>query len=102
CSSDLVAVIPRLTVHAAASLWAALWLLLPAAAVAATDASTLVLVIACTALAMAWSANLFNFMDGTDGLACTMGIIGFAAYGLAALAFEGRGFPGGDSAATAR
>jgi UDP-GlcNAc:undecaprenyl-phosphate GlcNAc-1-phosphate transferase len=36
------------------------------------------------ALAIAWMANLFNFMDGADGLAGGMTAIGFAALSLAA------------------
>ena len=32
----------------------------------------------CAALAIAWMTNLFNFMDGADGLAGGMGVIGFA------------------------
>lgn len=39
--------------------------------------------VAC-ALAIAWSANLFNFMDGIDGLAGAMAAIGFCSYALAA------------------
>lgn len=43
------------------------------------------------ALAVAWMTNLFNFMDGANGLAGGMAAIGFAAFGLAsgepALAF---------------
>jgi len=35
-------------------------------------------------LAVAWITNLYNFMDGADGLAGGMATIGFAAYGLAA------------------
>lgn len=35
-------------------------------------------------LAIAWMANLFNFMDGADGLAGSMASIGFAALALAA------------------
>lgn len=35
---------------------------------------------AAIALAIAWGANLFNFMDGSDGLAAAMAIVGFAAY----------------------
>jgi UDP-N-acetylmuramyl pentapeptide phosphotransferase/UDP-N-acetylglucosamine-1-phosphate transferase len=77
-----VRVVPRLAVHAAAALWAAGWLIArweapvggPVAALAAT---------AALALVIAWSSNLYNFMDGTDGLAASMGAIGFAAYGLA-------------------
>ncbi len=36
------------------------------------------------ALAIAWTTNLFNFMDGSDGLAGGMAAIGFAAYAIAA------------------
>ena len=35
-------------------------------------------------LALVWMANLYNFMDGSDGLAGGMGAFGFAAYALAA------------------
>lgn len=35
-------------------------------------------------LSMVWMTNLFNFMDGTDGLAGGMAAIGFCAYALAA------------------
>lgn len=35
-------------------------------------------------LAIAWTANLYNFMDGSDGLAGGMAIIGFGAYAVAA------------------
>lgn len=38
------------------------------------------------ALAVAWMINLFNFMDGADGLAGGMAAIGFGAYGIAAAA----------------
>jgi UDP-GlcNAc:undecaprenyl-phosphate/decaprenyl-phosphate GlcNAc-1-phosphate transferase len=38
------------------------------------------------ALALTWMTNLFNFMDGSDGLAGGMACIGFAAYAIAALA----------------
>jgi UDP-N-acetylmuramyl pentapeptide phosphotransferase/UDP-N-acetylglucosamine-1-phosphate transferase len=35
-------------------------------------------------LGVAWMTNLYNFMDGSDGLAGGMALIGFAAYALAA------------------
>ena len=41
--------------------------------------------VALAALATAWMINLYNFMDGADGLAGGMAVIGFAAYGAAAL-----------------
>ena len=40
--------------------------------------------IAVSALAIAWMANLYNFMDGSDGLAGGMALIGFSCYGAAA------------------
>jgi UDP-N-acetylmuramyl pentapeptide phosphotransferase/UDP-N-acetylglucosamine-1-phosphate transferase len=36
-------------------------------------------------LAIAWYANLYNFMDGSDGLAGGMAVIGFGAYAWGAL-----------------
>ena len=42
---------------------------------------------AFAALAIAWAVNLYNFMDGSDGLAGTMAIVGFAA--LAVVAQQG-------------
>ncbi|HUJ86594.1 MAG TPA: glycosyltransferase family 4 protein [Burkholderiales bacterium] len=36
------------------------------------------------ALALAWYANLYNFMDGSDGLAGGMAVFGFGAYAAAA------------------
>jgi UDP-N-acetylmuramyl pentapeptide phosphotransferase/UDP-N-acetylglucosamine-1-phosphate transferase len=39
------------------------------------------------ALALAWAANLYNFMDGSDGLAGGMAVFGFGAYALAAYLF---------------
>jgi UDP-N-acetylmuramyl pentapeptide phosphotransferase/UDP-N-acetylglucosamine-1-phosphate transferase len=35
-------------------------------------------------LAIVWMANLYNFMDGSDGLAGAMAVVGFGAYALAA------------------
>lgn len=44
--------------------------------------------LACGAaiVAIVWATNLFNFMDGADGLAGGMAVVGFAAYALAAYA----------------
>lgn len=39
------------------------------------------------ALALAWTTNLYNFMDGADGLAGGMAVFGFGAYALAAYFF---------------
>jgi UDP-N-acetylmuramyl pentapeptide phosphotransferase/UDP-N-acetylglucosamine-1-phosphate transferase len=50
---------------------------------AALDAGT-VAGAATAFLAIAWMANLYNFMDGADGLAGGMATIGFGALGLAA------------------
>jgi UDP-GlcNAc:undecaprenyl-phosphate/decaprenyl-phosphate GlcNAc-1-phosphate transferase len=35
------------------------------------------------AFGMVWATNLFNFMDGADGLAGSMALLGFASYGIA-------------------
>ena len=43
-----------------------------------------VLMLIGTVLAIVWSANLFNFMDGNDGLAAVMSMCGFGAFGVAA------------------
>jgi UDP-N-acetylmuramyl pentapeptide phosphotransferase/UDP-N-acetylglucosamine-1-phosphate transferase len=40
--------------------------------------------LALLALAVAWITNLYNFMDGSDGLAGGMAFIGFGAYAIAA------------------
>lgn len=95
-----VGVASRLTVHAAASLWAAA-LLVSSGTTLATSPLPTVLLIVCVALTIAWSANLFNFMDGTDGLAAAMGIIGFASYGAAALSVEGGALSDGRAHASA-
>jgi UDP-N-acetylmuramyl pentapeptide phosphotransferase/UDP-N-acetylglucosamine-1-phosphate transferase len=41
--------------------------------------------LALTALATGWAINLYNFMDGLDGLAGGQAVFGFGAYGLAAM-----------------
>ena len=38
----------------------------------------------CSAVAVVWISNLYNFMDGSDGLAGGMTVIGFGYYGLIA------------------
>lgn len=42
--------------------------------------------IAIAVISSAWMINLYNFMDGADGLAGGMAVIGFGSYGAAALA----------------
>ena len=42
------------------------------------------LVASIAAVAITWMLNLYNFMDGSDGLAGGMTLIGFGAYGCAA------------------
>lgn len=64
----------RLLLHLGAAL-AVLWLDLEIRSV---------LALAVLALALAWTANLYNFMDGSDGLAGGMAVFGFGAYALAA------------------
>jgi UDP-GlcNAc:undecaprenyl-phosphate/decaprenyl-phosphate GlcNAc-1-phosphate transferase len=72
----------RLSVHAAVAIWTASALLgswLPDGPLSSLALGRIAL-IALTALLIAWSLNLYNFMDGSDGLAATMAVIGFAAY----------------------
>jgi phospho-N-acetylmuramoyl-pentapeptide-transferase len=71
----------RLAVHALAAVAAAILVLQPAGAAMSPMQW---LGVAGAALALAWAANLFNFMDGNDGLAAAMAVCGFGAYGLAA------------------
>lgn len=47
---------------------------------------------ALLALALVWMINLYNFMDGADGLAAGMAVFGFGAYGLAAWFLAETGF----------
>lgn len=63
----------RLAVHAIAAAWFAIALF--------ADTGVAPAWIALAALAVAWSLNLYNFMDGSDGLAALMSVIGFGAYG---------------------
>ena len=42
------------------------------------------LIAAVATVAIVWMINLYNFMDGSDGLAGGMTLIGFSCYGLAA------------------
>ena len=73
----------RLAVHALAALAVSATLLRDGVADGRALFSALAIV--GIALAIVWSANLFNFMDGNDGLAGVMAICGFGAYGVAAM-----------------
>ena len=64
---------------------------LAAAALAAIELGATGAISVLVAFAIAWMTNLFNFMDGSDGLAGGMAVIGFFAYALAA---GGSGAPG--------
>ena len=74
--------VPRLAVHGVAACVAAI--ALTVSMTSPTSAPWWLLHIALITLVIAWSANLFNFMDGNDGLAAIMAICGFAAYAVAA------------------
>jgi UDP-GlcNAc:undecaprenyl-phosphate/decaprenyl-phosphate GlcNAc-1-phosphate transferase len=74
-------VIVRLPCHLAA---AALVVVVAWPGASAADPAAIA-VAALGCLAIAWMANLFNFMDGADGLAGSMALIGFGTYALAAL-----------------
>jgi len=66
----------RLAAHLAAATFFAWYVLSPMAP----------LELALIVIAIAWLTNLYNFMDGSDGLAGGMALIGFAACALAASA----------------
>ncbi|MEI7445864.1 MAG: glycosyl transferase, partial [Burkholderiales bacterium] len=66
--------VPRLALHLAAAALAAGTLL----------ADRGPLAVAVATVAVAWMVNLYNFMDGSDALAGTMGTTGFGALAIAA------------------
>jgi UDP-GlcNAc:undecaprenyl-phosphate/decaprenyl-phosphate GlcNAc-1-phosphate transferase len=74
-----VAIPARLAAHFAGALWFAGWIV-PAGDAALVVRATQVFGVA---LVVAWSLNLYNFMDGSDGLAALMTVVGFTAYGIA-------------------
>lgn len=65
----------RLALHLAVCYWFA---------AAALPAGHGILAGVATTLAIAWMANLYNFMDGSDGLAGGMALFGFFFYGVTA------------------
>jgi UDP-N-acetylmuramyl pentapeptide phosphotransferase/UDP-N-acetylglucosamine-1-phosphate transferase len=78
-----VPAVGRLAVHLSAAAWL----------VFSADASGYSLLVkAAAVVAIAWAANLYNFMDGADGLAAGMAVIGFVALGLAAAASDNEVF----------
>ena len=86
-----VAVSVRLCLHALAALWTASWMWLDSPRAPGADVVSALIAIAAIALAITWASNLYNFMDGSDGLCATMTFVGFGALGAAAL-------PAGDAA----
>ena len=63
-------IVARLSIHVAAAS-ATAWFMLGDSRGAAT--------VICSALAIAWMVNAYNFMDGADGIAGGMAMIGFSA-----------------------
>lgn len=72
----------RLVLHILAAVWLT-WFV--------TMGQNLVMQLAI-ALALVWMLNLYNFMDGSDGLAGGMTLFGFSAYALAAFLEGDRDF----------
>jgi UDP-GlcNAc:undecaprenyl-phosphate/decaprenyl-phosphate GlcNAc-1-phosphate transferase len=70
----------RLPAHAAAAAIAVLVIAAPEG----TRGGLGVVEAAAAILALVWMTNLYNFMDGSDGLAGGMAVIGFGAFALAA------------------
>jgi UDP-GlcNAc:undecaprenyl-phosphate/decaprenyl-phosphate GlcNAc-1-phosphate transferase len=57
---------------------------------ATVSSSQPILVLALIVMIIVWATNLFNFMDGADGLAAGMAVFGFGSY--AAVAWVAGGF----------
>lgn len=64
----------RLAVHLAASIWALLWIRPLQLDVGVFNLQNSIWVYVLSALLIAWCTNLFNFMDGIDGIASTEAI----------------------------
>lgn len=60
-------------------------LFVAAVAVSCIQPAPDIFLMAVSVLAIVWMTNLFNFMDGSNGLAGGMALFGFAAYALASL-----------------
>ena len=65
----------RMLTHVIIAVWLSATLLFP------THGWLLIIIVA---FSIAWMTNLYNFMDGSDGLAGGMTLIGFSCYGFAA------------------
>ncbi len=76
----------RLCVHAAAAFFVAIQYI-NITLIFAPDVSVTCgwMTVVCLIIAIVWMTNLYNFMDGMDGLAASMSVIGFGALGLACL-----------------
>jgi UDP-GlcNAc:undecaprenyl-phosphate/decaprenyl-phosphate GlcNAc-1-phosphate transferase len=70
-----LSVIIRLAVHLLASYLVVMYFLTP-------DIGMMVII--ASILCVVWMINLYNFMDGSDGLAGGMAVCGFSCYGIAA------------------
>src|SRR4051812_24763602 len=79
-------VVLRLAVQLVAAVWTSAWLLrMPGGVLpGVTPGAGYFVAVALSAGVMVWSANLYNFMDGSDGLAGAMTVVGFSALGIAA------------------
>jgi UDP-N-acetylmuramyl pentapeptide phosphotransferase/UDP-N-acetylglucosamine-1-phosphate transferase len=73
--------IARVASHLAAAIAVALQIVAPETAL---DSALAWVAVVAAALAITWAANLYNFMDGSDGLAALTAVCGLAAYGFAA------------------
>jgi UDP-GlcNAc:undecaprenyl-phosphate/decaprenyl-phosphate GlcNAc-1-phosphate transferase len=77
----------RLPAHAAAAIVVVLVIAAPSGTRGGLD----VVEVAAAILALVWMTNLYNFMDGSDGLAGGMAVIGFGAFAFAA--FQANALP---------
>lgn len=80
----------RIVVHFTASIFAAFGALCNATSEIAWLTSN-TLLIAAIVVSIVWVTNLFNFMDGANGLAGGMAFFGFGGYAIAAATAQGQG-----------
>jgi Fuc2NAc and GlcNAc transferase len=69
----------RLPLYALAAIWCVGWVGLPNLGLFAFDSYLTIFGGFVAIVFLLWIQNLFNFMDGIDGLAASMGVIGFLA-----------------------
>ncbi len=68
----------RLACHVAAAAWLTAWIGIPELPFLPATSATVAILLGCAVFGIAWLINLFNFMDGIDGLAASEAVFVFA------------------------